>query len=201
MAELGIPSNLRVGPSSPPLWSPQPGIRQDNEYDQCLASDLADYEDAFDCGDIPRLGGCELPWVTMPSAGRRFRELASLNFSTATPVFDGVTVNPVLSWLVPVGYDGVIDTIIANISGSANGFIEGSGQIAWRLAANQRYLRDVGNLQFSIGSLITPIPDTNSGLRVYSGNIVTMGASFSAGASGVLSGVLICAVYGWIYPR
>ena len=203
MANIGIPTNLKTGPSSPPLWSPQPGIRSNNDYDVCLAYDLQAYEEAFDCGDIPRLGGCELPWVTMPSNGRRFRELGSLSFATPPVpiVYDDVTVNPVLQWQVPVGYDGVIDTIIANISGNNNGFIEGSGLIAWRLAANFRYLRDVGNLQFSIGSLLTPIPDTNSGLRVYSGNIITMGASFPLAADGVLSGTIVCATYGWIYPR
>jgi hypothetical protein len=201
MAELRLPSTVKTGPYSPPLWAPQPGIRSNNEYDQCLANDLADYDLAFDCGDLPRIGGCELPWVTMPSNGRRFRELSSLSISNPANVFDGVTVNPILQWLVPVGYDGVIDTIIANISGNGNGFNEGSGQIAWRLAANNRYLRDVGNLQFSIGSLITPIPDTNSGLRVYSGNIITMGASFSAAAQGAISGIVIAATYGWIYPR
>src|ERR1700685_2832167 len=200
MAQLQIPNNLKVGPSIFPLWSPQPGIRQDNEYDQCLAQDLKDYNEAFDCGDIPRLGGCELPWVTMPSNGRRFRETNSLQIS-APIVYDGVTVNPVLSWLVPVGYDGVIDTIVCNILGNSTGFIEGSGMISWRLAANGQYLRDVGNLQFSIGSLITPIPDTNSGLRVYSGNIVTIGVTLPASSQGALNGVIVGATYGWIYPR
>lgn len=201
MAQISIPSTLKVGPSSPPLWSPQPGIRSNNEYDQCLAWDRHDYDLAFDCGDLPHLGGCELPWVTMPSNGRRIRELSSLAVSAPGNVFDGVTVNPVLSWLVPVGYDGIIDTIIANISGAGNGFIEGSGQISWRLAANKRYLRDVGNIQFSIGSLLTPIPDTNSGLRVYSGNIITMGVTFSAAAFGAISGTIVCATFGWVYPR
>ena len=201
MAEIRLPSTVKTGPYSPPLWSPHPGVRSNNDWDMCLAEDLADYDAAFDCGDLPRIGGCELPWVTMPSNGRRFRELGSLAVANPANVFDGVTVNPVLSWLVPVGYDGIIDTIIANISGNGNGFIEGSGQIAWRIAANQRYLRDVGNIQFSIGSLLTPIPDTNSGLRIYSGNIITLGVSFSAAAQGAISGTIVSATYGWIYPR
>ena len=202
MAELRLPGTVKTGPYSPPLWSPHPGVRSNNFYDQCLAQDKAEYDDAFDCGDLPRLGGCELPWVTMPSNGRRFRELGSLAIATVpADNYDGVTLNTVLSWLVPVGYDGVIDTVIANISGANNGFVEGSGQISWRLAANFRYLRDVGNLQFSIGSLLTPIPDTNSGLRVYSGNIITMGVTFSAAALGAISGTIVVATYGWIYPR
>lgn len=202
MAQIAITSRVKIGPYSPPLWSPQPGVRSNNEFDQCLAEDKMDYDAAFDCGDLPRLGGCELPWVTMPSNGRRFRELGSLAIATVPAGnYDGVTLNPVLTWLVPVGYDGVIDTVIANISGASNGFVEGSGQISWRLAANFRYLRDVGNLQFSIGSLLTPIPDTNSGLRVYSGNIITMGVTFSAAALGAISGTIVVATYGWIYPR
>lgn len=202
MAELSIPANLRTGPSSPPLWAPHPGVRANNDYDACLYQDLADYEDAFDCGDLPRLGGCQLPWVTMPSNGRRFRELSSIAIAGIPEgSYDGVTLIPILSWLVPVGYDGVIDTIIANVSGNNNGFVEGSGQVSWRLAANFRYLRDVGNIQFSLGSLLTPIPDTNSGLRVYSGNIVTMGVTLSAAAFGALTGTIVTATFGWIYPR
>ncbi len=200
MAELRLPPQVKVGPYSPPLYSPQPGIRENNYFDQCLAGDLADYDYAFDCGDIPKLGGCELPWVTMPSNGRRFREIGSYTITGATP-FDGSTVNNALSWLVPVGYDGVIDTVIANISGVGNGFIEGSGTLSWKLAANRRYLRDMGNLQFSLGSLITPIPDTNSGLRVYSGNNITFGVTFFPAGSGVLSGTIVVATFGWIYPR
>jgi hypothetical protein len=164
-----------------------------------LAQDWEEYDAAFDCGDIPRLGGVELPWITQPPQGRRFRELGS--FPIADAVYDGATLSTVLQFLVPVGYDGIIDTVIANISGNNNGFIEGSGQISWRLAANKRYLRDVGNLQFSLGSLITPIPDPNSGLRIYSGNIVNFYVTFSAAAVGTLTGTIVCACMGWIYPR
>lgn len=199
MAQLRLPPQVKVGPYSPPLFSPEPGVRNNNYYDQCLADELGDYDYAFDCGDIPRLGGCELPWVTMPTQGRRFREINSLPITVATPFDD--TLQNVLSFLVPVGYDGIIDTVIANISGAGNGFIEGSGTIAWRLAANNRFLRNVGNIQFSLGSLITPIPDPGSGLRIYSGNNITFGAAFSAAGSGVLSGTIICAIMGWIYPR
>ena len=199
--EMRLPSTVKTGPTVLPLYSPGPGFRTNNEYDQCLAQDWDEYDSAFDCGDIPRLGGCELPWVTMPPQGRRFREIGSFPVSSA--VFDGITLSQVLQFLVPVGYNGVIDTVIANISGAANGFIEGSGQISWRLAANLRYMRDVGNLQFSIGSLNTPIPDTNSGLRIYSGNIIDFFVTFDPSAEGILSttSVIVCACYGWIYPR
>lgn len=199
--QLQLPDTVKIGPYSPPLWSPQPGVRENNYYDQCLAADLADYDSALDCGEIPKLGGYSLPWITMPLAGRRFREIGS--FAVAGAVYDGVTISNVLSFLVPVGYDGVIDTVICGIAGPNTGFIEGSGQITWRLAANQRYLRDVGNLQFSLGSLITPVPDPNSGLRIYSGNNITFGVTFSVAASGVINpaSTIVCSCMGWVYPR
>jgi hypothetical protein len=199
--QMRLPSTVKTGPTILPLYSPAPGFRTTNDYDLCLAQDWEEYDYAFDCGDLPRLGGCQLPWVTMPPQGRRFRELGS--FPVANAVFDGVTLSTVLQFQVPVGYDGVIDTVIANVSGADNGFVEGSGTVSWRLAANKRYLRDVGNLQFSLGSLITPIPDTNSGLRIYSGNIVDFFVTFSTTGSGVISpsAVIVCACFGWIYPR
>lgn len=201
MAELRLPQTVKIGPSVLPLYWPAPGFRSNNEYDQCLADELAQYDAAFNCGDLPKLGGCELPWVTMPPQGRRFREIGS--FSVANAVYDGVTVINALTFLVPVGYDGIITMIVCNISGASNGFAEGSGTISWRLAANDRYLRDVGNIQFQLGSLIQPSQDTGSGLRIYSGNIVTFGASFGVDGNGVLnpSATIVCACYGWIYPR
>lgn len=201
MAELRLPSTLKTGPGSLPLYFPAPGFRTNNEYDQCLAHEKRVYDLAFDCGDIPRLGSTDLPYVTMPPAGRKFREIGS--FPVSSGVFDNVTVSNVLTFLVPVGYDGIITMIVCNVSGQATGFVEGSGTVSWRLAANKRYLRDTGNIQFSLGSLLNPSQDVGNGLRIYSGNIVTFGVTFTAAASGILNpaATIVCACYGWIYPR
>lgn len=200
MAELRLPSQVKTGPSVLPLNFPAPGFRTNNYYDWCLSLDKQDYDDAFDCGDLPRLSSTDLPYINMPPQGRRFREIGSILVSSGT--FDGVTVTPVLTFLIPVGYDGIITMLVCNVQGQSTGFVEGSGVISWRLSANGRYLRDSGNLQYSLGSLLTPSADVGTGLRVFSGNIVEFGVTFSTGA-GVLNPTanILCACYGWIYPR
>jgi hypothetical protein len=200
MADVRLPPQVKTGPGVLPLYWPQPGFRSNNDYDLCMANDLAEYDNAFDCGQLPKLAGCDLPWVTMPPSGRFIRPTSSLPISAA--LFDGSLQN-VLSFLVPVGYDGVITMIVCNVSGANNGFVEGSGTLTWRLAANQRYLRDVGNIKFSLGSLINPDQTSGAGLRIFSGNLITFGVAFDPSGMGVLSptAVIVCSCYGWIYPR
>lgn len=195
-----IPGTVKTGPDFVPLYGSAPGWHEDNECDQILASDTVAMRELLDCGLWPYYGSTKLPWVTMPSAGRRIREIGSFPVSSASFTGDS---HAVLVFQVPVGYDGVIDTIVCNIQPTASSnFVEGSGMLVWRLDANGRYLRDVGNIQFSLGSLSAPVPTTNSGLRIYSGNIVTFSVVFNASGSGINpAAVIVCAAFGWVYPR
>jgi hypothetical protein len=192
---------------------------QPNEYDQCLQAEKGMWDQIVSggldqvCCPQGRPPYALKPYIAMPDSGRRFKEVGSVLVGTNPPLV-GDTLVPVLTFTVPTGYDGVVDTVICNVtpgSSGPSGFIEGSGTIVWRVAADSilfatsgpRYLRDLGNIMFSYGSLTTPIPTTNSSLRLYSGNIVTFYADFFSSGLGVLAtdATVVCGLSGWFYSR
>jgi len=138
------------------------------------------------------------PWVVQPENGRRMRKIGSIAASTVTVG----TLTPVLQFNTPIGYDGVIDTIVCGLmAAGGTGFVEGSGVVVWRLAANQRFLEDMGNVLFSLGSLAIPIPTPGSGLRIYSGNQITFYVDITAGGVITPTATIVCGVFGWEYSR
>jgi len=106
---------------------------------------------------------------------------------------------------VPIGYDGIITGQSNGYIGA--GFMEGSGDIVWRIAVNQntalRYLKDCGAILFSLGQ-INNHQTVPGGMRLYSGDTValivtcpnTSGALPPAGTGQVFAGL-----HGWFYPR
>lgn len=192
----------KTGPTIYPLTRGKLAIA--NEFDEALGDDRLLWDHiVYDQGPgLLNPHGVDQPWVTMPSEGRAFRKIGSLPVTSTT--FDGVQYT-VLTFQVPVGFDGVIQTIVANMDGpnGVTGFVEGSGTVTWSLSANSRYLHDLGAVIFSVGSLINPIPTVTSGYRIYSGNIITFSVAFSTAGAGVinLTASSVCACYGWFYPR
>lgn len=179
-----------------------------NEYDQCLRTDeelwhhfIAKGGLARNCCPRGRKPYRERPWVQMPAGGRRFRPIS--NALVSSLIFDG-TDQTILETRVPYGYDGVImDTVNEITASNATGFDEGSGDITWRLEADDRYLRDYGAVTVSVGSLVMPSPIQRGGLRVYSGNILRFVAAMAPGAENRLNpnARIICSISGWWYPR
>ena len=180
-----------------------------NPWDDCLDAEYKDFVDIFNAGIPSRKLYPSPPWVTMPPEGRRFRPIsvAPLTQFQTLGVFNA-TDTVVLQMRVPLGYDGVISDVVCQFTGQ--GFNEGSGDIVWRLAADYlplgagltggRYLRDMGNLLVSLGSLTQPSPVPRGGLRIYSWDLVTFFANISAAATAA-NGNIICSVAGWTWPR
>jgi hypothetical protein len=145
------------------------------------------------------------PWVQMPAEGRQFKPVGVSN--TIGSLATDVNV-AVLTVQVPTGYDGVITDYVCEVAASAGGaasggFVEGSGQIIWRLAADGRYLRDLGNIEVTMGSLIQPSPVPRGGLRVFSKNIITFFADIAGATVGLLdpNARIVCSVSGWFWAR
>jgi len=182
-----------------------------SEYDACLHRDRMIWDELVACGGLQQI--CcpkgrppytQRPWVAMPKEGRRFKPISTLLVDDAIP-FTGVDV-AVMQVRVPVGYDGVISDVCCEIvpgPGGVTGFLEGSGDITWRLAANTRFLRDLGNLKVSVGSLTTPSPVPRGMLRVYSQDLLTFFVNFAIGAEASISNTarIVCSITGWFYPR
>jgi len=182
-----------------------------NAFDDCLVEERQLWNEIMAMGlDIVccprgRAPYTERPWIMIPDSGRRFKQTGY--FSTTNATFNG-DEHTVTQLSVPIGYDGVIDTVICGISANGpTGFVEGSGTLLWRVASDQysqpRYLRDLGNIQSSLGSLLNPTPTINSGWRVYSGNVITFYVVFPTSGSGVISNTatITCSLGGWFYAR
>lgn len=181
-----------------------------NPYDDCLDAEYRDFVHNFNAGIPNQRQYVSKPWVSMPPEGRRFRPIAvaPLTQFQTLGVFNA-TDTVVLQMRVPLGYDGVISDVVCNFTGS--GFTEGSGDITWRLAADYlpasaidatggRYLRDMGALTTSLGSLTQPAPVPRGGLRIHSWDLVTFYANIAAAAA-IANGNIICSVAGWFWPR
>lgn len=137
------------------------------------------------------------PWVEAPPGAVTF------NPDKAIPLPAPAAVDVVvMSFRVPIGFDGII---LAQYHGyrGAGTFIEASGDIIWRVRVNGRYLRDMGNMQLSIGSpqTLSPCP---GGLWVLSGNLVEYVVSAPNGTGSLPlpgQGFILTGLHGWFYPR
>jgi hypothetical protein len=180
-----------------------------NEYDACLTREKMIWDEIVMSGGLQticcprgRKPYSQRPWTAMPKEGRRFKPISTLLVSTAVP-FTGLDVL-VLSERVPIGYDGVITDVVCNIlAPGGTGFVDGSGDITWRLAADGRFLRDNGNLKVQVGSLTTPSPVPRGILRVYSHDLLQLFANFAVGAEVRINpnAFIVCSITGWYYPR
>ena len=114
------------------------------------------------------------PWVDEPPGAVPFDEAGSITLgATPTPGVD----QTVVSFTVPQGFDGVINWISCNVSDPA--FINGSGDLIWKILINGRPVRNFGNITVQKGTIahgrqVSPI-------RLFSGDVVTFTVQFAAG--------------------
>lgn len=171
-----------------------------NEFNLCLWDECALWS------DINRLGGLQAicpgknyqapPWQKMPPQGKRFGHPSSIPLASA--VLDTDTV--VQSFVVPLGYDGVIVAPLNLYTGQ--GFAEGSGDLIWRIKLNMRYVKDYGNISTTLGSLTQPYYNANSQILVQSGMLIQYLVNRSTASLGNLDGGrIICGLWGWYWPR
>lgn len=140
------------------------------------------------------MSGGEPPWIIMPPQGVRLQQVSAINL----PGVEGVEV-PIISLIMPEGYDGVITLHLQMYNGT--GFVEFSGDLNWRIRLNQWYVKDYGNMQTSLGNLQTPIPLSRGGIRLKSLQKIVYSVTLGTGALGRLAGgKIIAGLFGWRYP-
>lgn len=108
---------------------------------------------------------------------------------------------PVLTFSVPLGYDGVITAHFhAYIAG--NQLMAGSGDIVWRLRQQNIYPKHLGAMTLELGSQAHPFP-VDGGLRLQSGQSVTylVNVPNLSGAIFVGASWILCGLEGWLFPR
>lgn len=134
------------------------------------------------------------PWVEAPPNSQPFNKIGSI----ATPAA-GAAETVVLSWTVPPGYDGAIFGVM-NIYTNPS-FIEGSGNLIWRIRLAGRPAFDYGNIITTLGS-VQEMAVVYGGLLVKSQQQVTYSIVHAAG-SPLPPGPgtrIVCGTKGYFWP-
>jgi len=134
------------------------------------------------------------PWVKMPGQGKRYGHPSSIPL----PANDGLD-HVVQSFLVPLGYDGVIVAPVNLYTGQ--GFDEGGGALTWRIKINMRYAKDYGAITTTLGSLTQPYYNANSQIFLQSGQLVQYLVNRALGDVTLNGGRIVCGLWGWFWPR
>lgn len=136
----------------------------------------------------------DLPWVSPPPGSQPFNKQGVI----AAPVVNVETA--VLSWRVPDGMHGVIHYASHNFIGG--GFLQGSGQIVWRLKVNRKHVNDYGQMLTELGAIDTPVP-IPAGIVVRAGHtveylVLITDPSLTPGGTATFVG---CRLMGWFWPK
>lgn len=177
------------------------GCQGYNEYDYCMLLEMRRWRHITfpDICVIPKEYRNLLPWDedfgAIPIQAVPFNKTGGIETPT-TASGDNV----VASFRVPVGYDGLLTACYFGYSGQ--NFIQGSGDILTRLRINQRFVKDLGNNPFLMGSPTLPLPLTEgqillSGMWVQAiVNVPNLSGQIQIGASTIYAGLL-----GFFWPR
>lgn len=124
---------------------------------------------------------------------REFFERGSV--TTPGPGVDVIVVD----WTVPTGYEARLYAYYCLYTGL--NFVQGSGDIIWGLRAGLNWVRNLGGLLYSVGSLTNPFPIQDyvtvaSNQRVvFQVNVPNISGGIQVGASRIL-----CGLQGWLLP-
>jgi len=135
------------------------------------------------------------PWEVMPPNGRSFHYQQPV---ICPPL--GTTDFAVLSFLVPTGWNAAIKAV-ANLYTSA-GFVEGSGDLIWRIDVDGVFLPGFNNITTTLGSADQP-RRIEGAILAKSNELVRYTVSVDAGASVPVGAGnnIICAIDGWFWPE
>ena len=116
-----------------------------------------------------------------------------------TPADGGAADHTVLEFWVPTGYSCSLLAYYTIYTGT--GFVQGSGDIVWRLKIGNAWARNMGSLPYAMGSssgtvtLGTAIELESDDRVQFVVNVPNLSGLIQVGASYIL-----CGVQGWLYP-
>jgi len=183
-----VPALLRYGQATQPAPRPltDAGI---------LRKLSQEHQDAFRAGGFRnplfKGAGADAPWVSPPDSAQPFEDVRSV----ATPAA-GSTVT-VITLPVPYGYDGVVRRASHNYTGG--GFVQGSGDLIWRLLIDGAAVRNFEALAVEFGTVERP-REIDS-IRIRSGQTLAYVVEHSGASALAVAGTfIICSLGGWFYP-
>lgn len=102
---------------------------------------------------------------------------------------------------IPLGYDGILIALTNIWNGT--GFVEGSGDITWRVKQDRRFIPFYETIITTLGSLAVPFDIVGQGIPLLSGQLLQYYVNFAVGSDARLNsnGMTICALSGYIWPR
>jgi hypothetical protein len=102
---------------------------------------------------------------------------------------------------VPLGYDGLLVAMTNVWNGT--GFIEGSGDISWRVKIDRRFIPFFDSIIMTQGEISIPVDIVGQGIPLLSNQLVQYFVNFGLGSETRLNatGTTYCAVTGYIWPR
>lgn len=198
-----------------------------NEWDACLINERIAWSNGV--AKYPPLPYCPKPqnkpgtppWVDMPAEAKRFNRVGTLpvtNPLTGASNFTGLDIPLQFQGVSgPLfrcdnGYDGIINEIVLQVaSNNASGFVEGSGDVTWRIGVdfgqvtNQSlyYFRDYGQVQTTTGNIQSYAQLYNNGLRFISGQYLFVYVNLAVAAQARIdpNAVILGVLGGWTWPR
>jgi hypothetical protein len=201
------PGVRQLAPTCPTI-NQQFLFRPPNVFDRLLYQEGQVWETIQDVGGIfpvisplrRRLIGNLGPGLDGDVGERREIPTPGYVGSILMPAFDGLD-HLVLAFTIPVGYDGILKGFTQLYTGL--GFVEGSGDISWRVQVNRRYLKGMGNMQTSMGSLQGDGRNMPVGVMVQSRQWITYWVNLLPAAAARLDATarIVCTVSGWLYPQ
>jgi len=173
-------------------------VPQPNQYDRSAWAIGSLYQEAQAKGGIitacfpKRNSYRQPPHMVMPSNAQPFQLIHTIPL----PAANGIDTT-VLSFTVPQGFDGVITSITHGYTGT--GFVNGSGDLTWRIRVGLRWARDLGNVTVQLGTLETPYQIYRGGILLKDSQRVRYIVNHSTSSS-LSGGRIWCAAFGWYYP-
>ena len=188
-------SSPAVGSTLPvSLTNYKPLLKEPNIYDCCLDA-FHLWTRSLDWRRKPRCEMVEMPGgYLMPAQGREFT--AKNSILTPEPA---TLDNLVVRVRVPTGYNGILYALCLFYAGT--GFVEGSGDLYYRLKVGRAWARNLGNWAYSLGVPNQPFPLSDQ-IWLEDGQSVELYVSAPNLSGSLQIGIarIIGVLQGWFYP-
>jgi hypothetical protein len=164
------------------------------------STDPLEYLTEIDEGDLPpaQSNRPDLPpWLYQPT---NWENIDQVNYALVPAIGSTVTI---ISYVVPPGRNGIINKVACNFVGG--GWIEGSGDIVWRILIDGTPPPGATSYDSILASLGSPANPTGvAGFRIFENQVLSLVAFNNPGGSSggvVVAGQRVGARFcGWNYP-
>jgi hypothetical protein len=144
------------------------------------------------------------PFDEMPIDAIRLN-IVNLTPTLLSTLAVGILV-PIVNYIVPSGYDGVLNSLYTRFTPTAAGTAlqDGSGQLVWHIIINNHLALGYNNITIQQGDSGSLGAVTHGGgIRIKANDNITIAVVVNAAGIATLdpNGIILGAMQGWIYPN